>query len=257
MNQTNLDYLKNGMQTMGFGDKLHQPLQTNIQHGLPQFILQLDGALGKDRMRFSLEFNRSEQNDRYFFNRYQATLKGEDQAQDRTQTFYLHRNAGITAREAYNLLQGRAVHKTLSTAEGQSYPAWVQLDFQQQDARGNYKLHQFGERYGYDLEKALSGLSIREMNDPGQKEQLLHALRKGDRTEVTIEKEGLQEKRLIEASPQFKSVNVYTEEGKKLFLNNKASENPSMKGRMIKSYGMGEDEGTSDKESPKRKGLSM
>ena len=46
------------------------------------------------------------------------------------QTFYLNKGKGVTAKEAYNLLEGRAVHKELTTKAGEPYKAWIQLDFE-------------------------------------------------------------------------------------------------------------------------------
>jgi hypothetical protein len=51
----------------------------------------------------------------YFFNKYDASL----QAKDMAQTFYINKGSGITAKEAYNLMEGRAVHKELENKEGE------------------------------------------------------------------------------------------------------------------------------------------
>jgi hypothetical protein len=56
-----------------------------------------------------------------------------------SQTIYLNKGRGITIKEAYNLLNGRSIHKDLSNKEGQKYQAWLQLDFKQIDNNGNYK----------------------------------------------------------------------------------------------------------------------
>ena len=87
----------------------------------------------KDRVDYKLDFRKSDQTDMYFQNRYQATLKHKDLAQEKTQTFYITKNSWITAKEAYNLLSGRAVSKDLYNREDQPYNAWLQLDFQEED----------------------------------------------------------------------------------------------------------------------------
>jgi len=41
MNQQNLEYLKDNLRFMGFGDKLHADLEKNIQQGFPEFVLKM------------------------------------------------------------------------------------------------------------------------------------------------------------------------------------------------------------------------
>jgi hypothetical protein len=57
----------------------------------------------------------------YFLNRYRATLKNDDPEKEKAQTFYITKNSGITAKEAYNMLSGRAVNKDLNNKEGQPF----------------------------------------------------------------------------------------------------------------------------------------
>jgi hypothetical protein len=45
------------------------------------------------------------------------------------QTFYTEKGHGITMKEAYNLLDGRAVNKDFQKAEGQKYNAWGKTRF--------------------------------------------------------------------------------------------------------------------------------
>jgi hypothetical protein len=124
----------------------------------------------------------------YFFNKYNETFKPEGDSQEKAQTFYIKKNAGITAKEAYNLLNGRAVSKDLTNAEGQPYNAWVQIDFAQRDDRGNHKFKMFSNGYGYDLEKELSKHPIKELNEPVTKERLMQSLERGNLHQVTFTK---------------------------------------------------------------------
>ena len=60
-------------------------------------------------------------------------------------------------------MNGRAVNKDLTTKEGQKYNAWVQMDFKDTDSNGNFKMKQFHENYGYNIEQALAKLPIKEL----------------------------------------------------------------------------------------------
>ncbi|WP_276499355.1 hypothetical protein [Pontibacter litorisediminis] len=212
MNSKNLDYLKDELKYTGFGEKLYSALEQQLKQQAPQFQLQLQLSYHNSTVDHTLHFRRSDQSDRYFFNKYEATLRSPDLDQDRSHTFYINRNGGITTKEAYNLLQGRAVHKELLTSENLPYKAWVQLDLKAREPSGNYKVKQYHDNYGFDLDKTLQHFNIKELQDPQQKELLLYSLRKGNQHPITALEEGYEVKRFVEASPQFKTINIYNEQ---------------------------------------------
>jgi hypothetical protein len=221
MNVKNFEFLKDGLKYMGFGDKLNNELETKLKEQPDEFKLTLVGEFTKngmnDKVNYTLDFKKSDQSDMFFFNRYQATLKNENPELERLQTFYITKNSGITAKEAYNLLSGRAVNKDLSTKEGQPYNAWLQLDFQEKDKNDNYKVKQYHAGYGYDLEMTVAKYPIREQVEPDQKASLLKLLEKGNMTEVTFVKEGKDEKMFVAANPQFKTLDLYDSKMQKQF----------------------------------------
>src|SRR5687767_14898242 len=104
MNTQNLEFLTNGLKYMGFGDKLNAELEKQISQQPAEFKLNLQGEFKRDgvseKVDYRLDFKKSDQSDMYFFNRYQATLKNDDLAQEKAQTFYVTKNSGITAKEA-------------------------------------------------------------------------------------------------------------------------------------------------------------
>ncbi|MBX0335361.1 hypothetical protein K3G39_19165 [Pontibacter sp. HSC-14F20] len=212
MNTKNLDYLKDELKYTGFGQQLYSALEQHLRQQDPQFQLQLQLSYHNSTVDHTLLFRRSDQTDRYFFNKYEAVLRSPDLDQDRSHTFYINRNGTITTKEAYNLLQGRSVYKELLNAEEQPYKAWVQLDLKTREPSGNYKLKQYHDNYGFDMEKTLQRFHIRELQDPQQKEMLLHSLRKGNQHLVTALENGQEVRRYVEASPQFKTINVYNEQ---------------------------------------------
>jgi hypothetical protein len=144
----------------------------------------------------------------YFFNNYHASLE-KSNGDKNEQTFYLNKGKGVTAKEAYNLLDGRAVHKELSTKDGQPYKAWIQLDFENKDKNNNFEVKQFHENYGYDLKAAVAKFAVGELNDPDKSKALFQSLEKGNVQSVTIEKDGSSHKMFMEADPQFKKVTLY------------------------------------------------
>jgi hypothetical protein len=125
------------------------------------------------------------------------------------QTFYINKDSNITIKEAYNLLEGRAVNKDLKTKEGEAYNAWIVFDFKISDERGNFKMNHYHQNYGYDLEAVLSKYPIKELGHPDYKENLLASLKKGNVQSATFTIEGVDKKQFIEANPQFKTIKIY------------------------------------------------
>lgn len=210
MDTENLEYLKKNLLNLGFGDKLNGEMEKLIAAKVPEFSLTMEQEYNKKKMDYTLHFKASDQSDRYFFNRYEASLKNEaDPTKDRTQTLYINKGYGITAKEAFNLLEGRSVEKKLYNAESQSYMAWVKLNMKERDDNGNYKIVKYSEGYGYDLEKTLAKYPIKELETESQKTALIRSLTKGNAQQVTIQRDNREVKYYIAAEPQYKTLNIY------------------------------------------------
>jgi hypothetical protein len=208
MNEQNYDYLKDHLKYMGFGEKLHEPLQKHLGEGRESFQLNFSSEINKKPFEATLNFRKSDNSDMYFFNSYQACLtKSNGEKVD--QQFYLSNGKGVTAKEAYNLLEGRAVHKELSNKAGEPYRAWIQLDFQNRDKNNNHEVKQYHENYGYDLKAAVSRFAVAELGDGEKEKALMQSLQKGNIQAVTMESNGGTQKMFMEANPQYKTVNLY------------------------------------------------
>lgn len=144
----------------------------------------------------------------YFFNSYHASMERKDGTKPE-QTFYLNKGRGVTAKEAFNMLDGRAVQKDLVTKEGQPCKAWIQLDTEVRDKNNNHDVKQYHEKYGFDLKEAVSKFPVAELKEPAKEKALMESLQKGNVQAVTLEKDGATHKMFIEADPKFKSVKLY------------------------------------------------
>lgn len=221
MNEKNLNFLKESLKYLGFGEKLNKDLEDNIKQQPGAFKLDLVGEFNKDNVKdkvnYTLDFKKSDQSDMYFLNRYQATLKNDEPEKERTHTFYITRNSGITAKEAYNLLSGRAVNKDLTNKEGQPFNAWLQLDLQEKDKNNNFKVKQYHDGYGYDLAAVAQKYPIKELGNDEDRTKLLKSLEKGNVQQVTFVRDGKEDKMFIEANPQYKTLNLYDHRMEKVF----------------------------------------
>src|ERR1700744_2308525 len=113
MAQNNLDFLNTDLKYLGFGEKslLNQHLEAQLLRELPAFELFTEAFYDNDtKLEAKLYFTRSAKENFYYFNKYDALLRyaGEPD-KDRAQTFYISKGHGVTLKEAFNLLQGRAV----------------------------------------------------------------------------------------------------------------------------------------------------
>ena len=227
MNEKNFDYLKDQVKFSGFGELLEDDLKMKIEKGDPDFKLLHSHEFGKDKVEATLHFRKSDSTDMYFFNKYDLNLQKDNEKDLLIQTFYIGKDNNYTLKEGYNLMSGRAVNKDLKNKEGETYNAWVQMDFKQSEDNGNFKLKQFHENYGYDLESVLAKHPIKELENIVDKSSLVASLQKGNRQSVTFLHEGNEQKHFIEASPQFKSINIYDGNQKRLRQNQDEKESSS------------------------------
>ncbi len=156
MNEKNFDYLKDQVKFTGFGEGLENELKEKMQKQTPEFQINHKVRFGNDDVSTALYFKKSEQTDRYFFNSYKVRLQPEQSSDTMEQTFPINKGNNITLKEAFNLMNGRAVNKDMTNKEGQIYNAWIQMDFKQADNNGNYKMKHFHQNYGYDLESVVT-----------------------------------------------------------------------------------------------------
>lgn len=215
MNEKNLDYLKTNVRNHGFGDTLHGALEAQLKQGNSEFTLAFQTEVNKKSMEATLYFKKSNESDLYFFNKYDTRLNNEKN-ETVAQTFYINKGWGVTLKEAYNLLNGRAVHKEFSDKEGQKYQAWIQLDFKNKDKNGNFERKQYHENYGYDLKEALSYYPVKEMLRDEDAKNLLRSLERGNLQQVTINAGGNEVKVFLEANPQYKTVTLYSDQLQRL-----------------------------------------
>jgi hypothetical protein len=261
MNAKNLEFLKEGIKYLGFGEGLNNKLTEEVNSQKNEFQLRTENQYGKDKMFYTLDFKKSDQSDMYFFNKYTATLPGQNNEPDKSQAFFIKKNSGVTAKEAYNLLNGRAVNKDLTGHDGEKYNAWLQIDWSQKDTNGNHKFKMIHQAYGFNLENVLAKHPINELNDLTTKERLMQSLERGNLHQVTFQRGDKQEKMFIEANPQFKSLNIYDANMRKVFQENDKKEAKVDNGKEIsapkeeqKQSAEEPDEGLArEKKQPKRK----
>lgn len=233
MNEKNYDFLKDQLKYTGFGEGLQNDLKEKMEKQTPDFQLNHSQKFGKDEVSATLHFKKSNESEMYFFNKYDAAIKPEKEADAIQQTFYINKESSITLKEAYNLMSGRAVNKDLTSKEGEKYNAWMQMDFKETDNSGNFKMKQFHQNYGYNIEQALAKLPIKELASDTDKAALIQSLEKGNRQAVTFVQEGKEQRHFIEANPQYKNITVYDGNMQRV-VNSQAQKEKESQGQSVK-----------------------
>ncbi|WP_142528572.1 hypothetical protein [Pedobacter westerhofensis] len=205
--------MKNTLERLDFPVEVANKLVKEVETQKPDIKLTHDANRGNETVQYDLNFRKSDTSDMYFFNSYQATLKTGDQAHDKTQEFRIRNGNNMGADEAFNLVAGRAVNKSLVNGDGDAYQAWLKVDFSQKDNYGNHKMEQFNERYGYNLEKALDKFPIAELSRPEERKDLMESLKAGNSSAVTFTKDGKEAVLFIEANPRLRTINIKDEKG--------------------------------------------
>lgn len=201
--------LQEQVQRIGFKD-LTDKIEQQIKQAHEQFTIPSSYYINeKERLSHELSFVK-DQNGKCQFEGYRTTLLDESKPEEsRSQYFKVQEENSIDTTQAYNLLAGRAVQK-----EG----SWMQLDLNDKDASGNHRIKEFHSGYGYDLEKAVKQLPLKELSNKTHADKLQDALKQGNRQPITLIKNGNEHRFYIEANPQFKSINIYDEHSRKTTL---------------------------------------
>jgi hypothetical protein len=212
MNKENLDMLKGILQILGFTNdpellpRLEQELSQN------QFNFQLTTKTSFDDLtsiEAILYFYRPSRATYTRLEMYDCRLTYlSEPSKSLFQTFDVDNGSGITFREAFNLLEGRSVYKSLPLENSNQSPVWIQLDFDKQDDHDNYVFRRFRLGNGYSLEKVLGLYPIAELSDKDAKARLIADLQRGDLLTVTFEVSS-PKKMYISANPRYKNINVY------------------------------------------------
>ncbi|KIA95587.1 MULTISPECIES: hypothetical protein [unclassified Flavobacterium] len=207
--QKNYQSLHDQVQRIGFKDLSNQ-IDQQIKEGQEQFTIPVSYYVNeKERLHHELSFAK-DQSGQYQFEGFKTTLQNESYPEEnRSQYFKIQEENSINPTQAYNLLAGRAVQKGSS---------WIQLNLNDKDANHNHRIKEFRHDYDYNLEKSIQQLPLKELSNKTNTYKLQDALREGNRQCVTLLKNGNEHQFYIEANPQFKSVNIYDGQLKKISM---------------------------------------
>lgn len=222
-------FLEVKLKQAGFDDALNKA-ERYMRLGQAKFTVPISYYLNEnERIDHALQFKKDEQG-YYQFDGFKTSLHDKSKSSENRQHYFSADDVSIfNAKQSYNLLSGRAV-----LTDG----TWKQFDLNDKDADCNYRIKEFPESYGYSVEKALSQLPLKIL-DQFEFASLSASLKDGRRDEVLLLKEGAEQKIFIEANPQYKSLNIYNESLKKISLSdvsdNKKNKAVKLQGKKVES----------------------
>lgn len=216
---TQLNYLKNQVKYLGMGEseKLHKDLENAILSpekdvNVPVEYNNPDKLMKGNTISFNLHIGKGEQGG-IFLNSYTANLTMKN-GEERTQSFKVQKENNITAKEAINLLEGRAVkieHDKVDkeTGEISRTESFIKLKLKDEKTEyGNYKYEWYNKGYGVDVDDIMKKSNL-VFADDTQRERTKKHLEKGNITEVSFVHDKKEIKGFAVLNPQYKQLNLY------------------------------------------------
>lgn len=210
----NLQNVNTQLKRLGL-DGAKVEVERNMKVGNRDFSVPISHFVSEtERVEYKLRYTRTDGNG-YDLARFEAKyIAGNNQP------IVSSFNSGdIDAKQAFNLLAGRSVEKP----DG----SWIQLDFTDKDAEGNFKTKVFPASLGYDINLAIEKLKNSVGIDLSHIQGMAQALRNGDIVRIRHE----ETKQVLEvvANPLKKEISVYAN-GVKQNNQQQQSKSVSLKG---------------------------
>lgn len=207
--EKNNQALHDKLQKIGF-QEVYDKVEFCIKQGNIEFTIPVSHYINeKERLDYDLKFFQNEDG-YYHFDGFKATLKNELNPDRITQHYFKNDQMNnFNIEQSYNLLSGRSIQKD---------SAWKQFDLNDKYSTDCYRLKEFHSGYGYNIEQEIAKLPLKELRNQRETDELLEKLKNGGRPSVTFCKNEAEHKFYIEANPQFKSINIYDANLKKLTL---------------------------------------
>lgn len=205
----NLMYVDEQVYGVGVADTENR-IESIIASKEPKSEWEYPTSIDGVPVKVTLNFSKSQETDYQFFNNYSMEFKKGDETVKHT--FYINKKQNLNIDEAFKLMNGRAIRKTLTSKEGQRYNVWFQLDQKNLSKNGNARLNKYHDAYGFDHGELLKHSGIKDVDS--QLYNLMSKMENGERVEAVKEVGGEKVIRIFEANLPYKALNVYGEDGK-------------------------------------------
>jgi len=204
----NLTTLTELTQQLGFDDPFQFPNNalhlSNLRAG--NFTLEVDDYFDVCcPIHSTLYFERVGTTDRYLFQSFASAITLNHKKMTVRKHRFKAETKGITHREAYNLLCGRAVYKQWATHEGEKKNMWIEFNFDLPPLPTGYRIHRYSAST-FDVALALNRLPLVEHQNRSERQAIVKWLKEGTACLVSFIKPGRTEPKMIEACPRLKCI---------------------------------------------------
>jgi len=175
---------------------------------------EFQGMKGMESIDYTIYFKKYDKVNAYHPYMYHAALPNKG----RSQNFRIVQDAGFSLPDAFNLLQGRAVHKlVIDHQERKLKPYWFQLDLSGKDIHGNYPItkHQL-DPFELSIGRELEARGVKEMLNPTKRVNLVLSLYYGNAEPVTIRNGDKDHHAFAAVFPKERSVKLLNSDGNEL-----------------------------------------
>jgi hypothetical protein len=215
-------YLKFQLKYLGFGEgeQLHKDLENGINAPEKEFKIKTtsDKMMPGNEVEFTLRFNKIE-NGSVFMNFYNAKLTKEN-GDILSHNFPVNRVNTFTAKEAINLLEGRAVKIEFHNPKTEKIEtAFAKLNFNEpKTEKGNYNFQNFYKNYGVDTAQIVEKSNL-IFDKPEWKENTIKSLEKGNIVKVKFELDDKVIEGKAVLNPQYKNLSLYDQDMNRINTN--------------------------------------
>ena len=220
--QEQLQHHKDQLKYLGFGEG--EQLRNDLKEGIDshQRNFEIKAVANKTQLgntvSFAIKYARLDQGD-IVLNSYDGNLTN-DKGANILQNFKVNKDNHFSAKEAINLLEGRAVKiaytNPLTDLREQ---AFVKLNLsEEKNKSGNYNFQTFSKDYGINTRQIVEKSNL-IFDRPEQREKALKSLEQGDivKVKISIEDKLIDAKAVL--NPQYKTLNLYDTEMNRINTN--------------------------------------
>ena len=176
--------MKDQLIQLGFGP-LTGRVEKQLDYESASLRIPVTAQLNGDaRFDYSLQLEKDGPG-AYRLSGFEAVLQGSGEP---ARHYHFEAQRGVTAAEAANLLEGRAVRKSVETADDSVAFQWLQLDFREGE-KG--QLLEFQPGFAYDLENELLKLATMLVQPALAKKEVVQNLEAGNVAGFSVRNKGL------------------------------------------------------------------
>lgn len=200
--EQNYEFLENDLKYLGFDTSMNADLKEMLGTEADSFELAYRASVQNEPVSATLFFHRMDPEGFFFFSNYKLCVS------EKQHVFYVFKGRGVTVKEGYNLLQGRAVFKQRKAKNGQIYNEWIELDLNVKEENG-FKAKVYPESYGFDLLPLIDSMLIDTPSPNWDRSMLVRSLEKGNLQSAFIRQNGTHRKVNLSANPKERTITVH------------------------------------------------